>query len=135
MTTFTDPVEAATEALDDSGSAVTHAVWLQLRTGAVRGFLSAYPARSRTRAEGHSALDESNIVAHLKLVAKVSNIVSPSMRLRLIADDPDDDRILECAIAGKEDLIVSGDHHLRKLKNFRNVGIVRPGDLLLRILA
>jgi putative PIN family toxin of toxin-antitoxin system len=73
---------------------------------------------------------ETDLVAHLKLVAKVAEIVSPRISLRVIADDPDDDRILECALAGKADLVVSGDRHLRKLKSFRGIGIVQPSDFL-----
>jgi predicted nucleic acid-binding protein len=48
----------------------------------------------------------------------------------VIADDPSDDRILECAVAGRADLIVSGDRHLRKLTVYRNIGIAGPSDFL-----
>jgi uncharacterized protein len=71
-----------------------------------------------------------DIVAHLKLVAKVAEIISPTISLQVIADDPDDDRILECALAGMADLVVSGDRHLRKLRSFRGIGIVQPSDFL-----
>jgi putative PIN family toxin of toxin-antitoxin system len=71
-----------------------------------------------------------DIVAHLKLVARIAEIISPKVNLQVIAEDPADDRILECALAGGADLIVSGDRHLRKLKTFRNIGIVQPGDFL-----
>ena len=74
--------------------------------------------------------EEVEIVAHLKLVAKVATIVNPTINVRVIADDPTDDRILECAVAGRADLIVSGDRHLRKLKSFRSIGIVQPSDFL-----
>jgi hypothetical protein len=50
--------------------------------------------------------------------------------LQVIADDEADNRILECAVVGKAHLIVSGDHHLRRLKSFQGIGIVRPVDLL-----
>ena len=73
---------------------------------------------------------EAEIVAQLKLVAKVAEIISPTIHLRVIAEDPTDDRILECALAGGAELIVSGDRHLRKLKSFRNIGTVQPSDLL-----
>ena len=73
---------------------------------------------------------ETDIVAHLKLVAKVAEIISPKIVLRVVAEDPDDDRILECALAGNADLIVSGDRHLRNLKSFRNIGIVQPTDFV-----
>lgn len=73
---------------------------------------------------------ETDIVAHLKLVAKVAEIISPTINLRVIADDPTDDRILECAVAGMADLVVSGDRHLRKLKSYKSIGIVQPSDFL-----
>jgi uncharacterized protein len=40
------------------------------------------------------------------------------------------DRILECAVAGNADLIVSGDRHLIEFKSFQGIGIVRPVDFL-----
>ena len=51
---------------------------------------------------------EAEIVAHLKLVARIAEIVSPKIGLQVISEDPTDDRILECAVAGRADLIVSG---------------------------
>ena len=42
--------------------------------------------------------------------------------------NPPDNRILECAIAGHADVIVSGDRHLRKLKSYKGIPIVRPVD-------
>ncbi len=73
---------------------------------------------------------ETDIVAHLKLVARIAEIISPRIGLQVVAEDPTDDRILECALAGNADLIVSGDRHLRKLKSFRHIGIVQPSDFL-----
>lgn len=73
---------------------------------------------------------EADIVAQIKLVARTAEIISPTVGVRAIAEDPTDDRILECALAGRADLIVSGDRHLRKLKSFRNIGIVQPSDFL-----
>ena len=71
-----------------------------------------------------------DIVAHLKLVARIAEIISPKVSLQVIAEDPADDRILECALAGGADLIVSGDRPLRKLRSFRGIGIVQPSDFL-----
>ena len=73
---------------------------------------------------------EPEIVARLKLIVRVAKIVEPRIALQAIADDPDDDRILECAVEGKADLIVSGDRHLTRLRTFRGIGIVRPADFL-----
>lgn len=69
---------------------------------------------------------ESEIIAQLKLVVRVAKVVEPRATIQAIKADPDDDRILECALAGGADLIVSGDHHLTRLKNFEGIAIVRP---------
>jgi predicted nucleic acid-binding protein len=46
--------------------------------------------------------------------------------LRWSGADPDDNRVLECAVEGDADLIVSGDRHLVRLQSFQGIGIVRP---------
>jgi putative PIN family toxin of toxin-antitoxin system len=74
--------------------------------------------------------DEANIVHRLKLLAKIAEIVIPGTPLQVVVADPDDDRILECAVAGAADLVVSGDRHLNRLRTFRGIGIVRPADFL-----
>jgi putative PIN family toxin of toxin-antitoxin system len=71
---------------------------------------------------------DSEVLAQLKLLARVAQIVSPTITLRAVPDDESDNRILECALAGKADLIVSGDHHLKNLKTFQGIVIVRPVD-------
>jgi uncharacterized protein len=73
---------------------------------------------------------EAEIIAQLKLMVRVAKIVEPKITLHVIKADPDDDRIVECAVAGNAHLIVSGDHHLTTLKEFEGIGIVRPADFL-----
>jgi putative PIN family toxin of toxin-antitoxin system len=73
---------------------------------------------------------EPEIVALLKLIAKVANVVQPGEALAAVKADPDDDRILECAVEGKADLIISFDRHLLDLKSFQGIGVVTPVDLL-----
>ena len=73
---------------------------------------------------------EPSIVAQLKFIAHVATIIHPKCALQVIAADPDDDRIIECAVAGKADLIVSYDRHLTDVKAFQGIGIVRPVDFL-----
>jgi len=52
----------------------------------------------------------------------------PGLKIDAIKRDEDDNRVLECAVAGRADLIVSGDRDLTELKSFRGIGIVRPAD-------
>jgi uncharacterized protein len=72
--------------------------------------------------------DDLHIISRLKLLAKAAEIVIPTANLKEIEEDDDDNRILECAIAGHTNLIVSSDRHLRRLKVFQGIGIVHPID-------
>lgn len=65
----------------------------------------------------------------VRQIAKVATVLSSRVTVRTLSDDPDN-RILECAVAAKADLIVTGDKHLLKLKQFRGIGIARVADLL-----
>ena len=49
---------------------------------------------------------------------------------RVIAADPSDNDVLACALVGRADRIVSGDHHLRDLKVYRGIPIVSPVEFL-----
>lgn len=46
-----------------------------------------------------------------------SHVVNPSETIAVISYAPDN-RILECAVAGRADCIISGDHHLTDLKTY-----------------
>jgi putative PIN family toxin of toxin-antitoxin system len=61
-----------------------------------------------------------------------SKSVNPQSRISVIADDPDN-RILECAVEGQTDFIISGDHHLTDLENYQGIKIVDPATFLVLI--
>lgn len=58
--------------------------------------------------------------------------VTVSERLKVVVDDPDDDKFVECAVAAEARVIVSGDHHLLTLRNYRDIQVVTADELLLR---
>ena len=63
-------------------------------------------------------------LAHVAVfVAELAMVVAPRRRLRVVKDDPDN-RILECAVAGRAEAIVTGDKALLALKNFKNIPVV-----------
>jgi len=45
----------------------------------------------------------------------IADFVKPTCDLKIVAADPDDDRILECAVDGNADIIVTCDDHLLNL--------------------
>ncbi len=62
-----------------------------------------------------------------KLLAKIkahSNWIKPEKSFTVIKDDPDDNKFIECAVAGEADFIVSGDRHLLALKEFHGIEII-----------
>ena len=61
---------------------------------------------------------------------KFSKLVKPNIKLSIVKDDKDDNRILECAETANADYIISGDRHLLELKNHKNIKIVSPKEFL-----
>lgn len=73
--------------------------------------------------------DESYIKEYVDHTTSGVNIVSPKRKLKVIKNDQTDNKILECAIESKVDLIVSMDKHLIKLKTYEGIGIIHPKTL------
>ncbi|MGH2558507.1 MAG: putative toxin-antitoxin system toxin component, PIN family [Thermomicrobiales bacterium] len=71
----------------------------------------------------------STIVGRL---AKVAERITPTERIAVIEEDPDDDKFIECAVEAGADYIVSGNKHLLKLGAFRGIQILPPA-LFLRL--
>jgi uncharacterized protein len=66
----------------------------------------------------------------IQKIIKDSNIVNPTQQLDLIKEDPDDNKILECALYGNVDYIISNDGHLLKIKEFNEFKIITPEEFL-----
>lgn len=62
-------------------------------------------------------------------IRKITEIVDVIEKVNVVKRDPDDNKILECALAGKADLIVTADQDLIKLKSFKGIGIIHPKTL------
>ncbi len=67
------------------------------------------------------------------LLLKVAAFVEPKEKVNVIENDPADNRILEAAVAGNVDYIVTGDSDLLNLKVFNGVKIVTPKEFLQKI--
>jgi uncharacterized protein len=74
-----------------------------------------------------SAEDASAIRAR---IVSIAHLVEPKETLHVIGEDPDDDLVLECAVAGRADTIVSGDRHLLTLASFPGISIMRVRQFL-----
>ena len=65
--------------------------------------------------------------------AALASLVEPAEIAPAILEDPDDDAVLACAVAGQVDGIVSGDSHLLGLGAYRDIPILTVVELLARV--
>ena len=75
-------------------------------------------------------LSEEKTEEIIEEVCQFSRIVRINQELALVSADPDDDMIIECAIAGKATHIITGDKHLLSLVEYQNIQIVKAKDFL-----
>jgi uncharacterized protein len=109
------------------------AAWAQSRCEAVVS--PALPA------EYHEILEELRLdypnrtpVEWANALTDSATLVFPVDRATRATPDPNDEMILECALAAEADYIVSGDKkHLLPLRQFRGIQIVSPADFLRRL--
>lgn len=73
-----------------------------------------------------------NLAATLNGIRVIAEIARPDFTLS-DCEDPDDNRILEAAVAGNASVIVSGDKHLLRMRRFRGIEILTVSDFISRI--
>ncbi|MGH9637293.1 MAG: putative toxin-antitoxin system toxin component, PIN family [Candidatus Angelobacter sp.] len=59
-----------------------------------------------------------------------TQLVTPAQTLHVIREDPDDDRVIECAVASGSQFIISGDKHLLRLGLYENIRILKVAEFL-----
>lgn len=74
--------------------------------------------------------DEHKLATYLADFWKIGFYVVPVQHVQVVTEDPDDDRILECALAARAEVIVSGDRHLLALGSLGPVTILSPRQFL-----
>jgi putative PIN family toxin of toxin-antitoxin system len=92
-------------------------------------------------AEYHETVDELRLdyprikpVEWVAALTESAELVFPTDRATGATGDPDDEMILECALAAEADCIVTGDKkHLLSLREFQNIPIISPVDFLRRL--
>ena len=76
-------------------------------------------------------LDVQLVRAVIEEVRNVSEVVEVSSHIKVISHPEEDNRVLECAVDGKADLIVTGDtKHILPLKEFLGIKILSPSEFV-----
>jgi putative PIN family toxin of toxin-antitoxin system len=76
--------------------------------------------------------DQNEIEELLSLFAKGFNIffTTKTPRIRAVKDDPADDKFIECAVALKAEVIITGDKALKKIGEYMGIKILIPQQFL-----
>ena len=69
----------------------------------------------------------------IRTILSFSTLIETKSELDLIKEHPKDNIILEAALDGKADCIVSYDRHILNMIEFRGIKIARPGEFLIRL--
>jgi putative PIN family toxin of toxin-antitoxin system len=69
-------------------------------------------------------------LAHVALfLADLAQLVWPRRKLAIVRDDPDN-RVIECAVAGRADAIVTGDRELLALRDYQGIRVIALSEYL-----
>jgi putative PIN family toxin of toxin-antitoxin system len=66
----------------------------------------------------------------LRTIATNSVMIEPKEEVHVVVEDPEDNKILECASAAGANIIVSGDKHLLRIGKFRKTKVLTPREFL-----
>jgi putative PIN family toxin of toxin-antitoxin system len=76
------------------------------------------------------AITDAAIHQALAAIALRADVVTVDFKLEVVDQDPDDNKILEAAVEGKADYVVTGDTDLLTMKAYDGIQIVPPAQFL-----
>jgi hypothetical protein len=84
------------------------------------------------RIRARHQLSDEEIESTIEDIRELATFVEASeVKIGVVKDDPSDNMIIECAVAGGADYIVSGDDHLLDLRQYEGIQILSPAEFLL----
>ena len=73
-------------------------------------------------------LSDEEVSEIMEKVLAFTTLVKPTEREKLVKDDPDDDKIIDCALESNSRYIITYDNHLLNLKEYNGIRIIRPEE-------
>lgn len=75
--------------------------------------------------------EKKQIEKTIKMIKSRAVEVQPKTEVTIIKEKEDDNRIIECAVEGKVQYIITGDkRHLLPIKEYRRIKILSPAEFL-----
>ncbi len=88
----------------------------------------------RVAEELSSKYQQIDISPIIDLITIHSQFVDTRGNKITVCEDPDDDKFIECAIAGDCKIIISGDKHLLRLNGYHDIAILPPRTFMEKYL-
>jgi len=110
---------------------------LQLASrGVLTNFVSPEILREAERVLGRSkfGLRPEHVIEILSLFKDSFEIVIPSLKVQAIRSDPQDNHVIEAALAAGAEFIISGDKHLLKLVEWEGIRVVSPAQFIKSVI-
>ncbi len=85
---------------------------------------------SYPRVRRYIAGTDEELEAWVVALGLIADCVEGKMYVSVVDADPDDNKYLAAALEGRADYVVSGDSHLRALKEYEGVRILTPRAFL-----
>jgi putative PIN family toxin of toxin-antitoxin system len=75
------------------------------------------------------SVTDSQVDRFVSSLIRTSKVVLDNVRFKVVLEDPDDDVVLNTAYSGRAEFIVTGDHHLLVLGQFKKIKIVTVNQM------
>ncbi len=82
----------------------------------------------QTKLEDKFGFERAEIVRVIQDIRRVTTIVYPRQKLSIVRD-PDDNKILECAVEAEAHIVAAFDKDLLDLKEYQDIKVVHPSML------
>ena len=66
----------------------------------------------------------------ISLIFEYADVIKTNIKLDVVTADPEDNKIIECAVSCSADYIVTGDKHLLDFVEYRRIRILSPRKLI-----
>ncbi len=86
-------------------------------------------AELQSKLENRFKFDRADVVRWINQLEQVIKVVRPQLKLNVIERDPDDNKVLECALEAKVDLIITADKDLLVLKEINGIKIIHTNSI------
>lgn len=104
--------------------------------GVLIKFISPKILREAERVLGRSkfGLRPEHVVEIMALFKDTFEIVIPSLEVQAVQPDPEDNHVLDAAMAAQAEFIISGDKHFLKLAEWEGIHVASPAQFIKSII-